>query len=273
MNAVREKLEMKALSIPSDQHGIVAYTKDTERQNPETSGMIYSLEQAKERIAMLQSFIRDMMVENVDYGIIPGTDKRCLFKSGAEKLCDIFGFSKRIDIVSRIENFEKGIFHYEVKAILISKRNGEVEAEGVGSCNNMERKFRNQDACSVANTVLKMAKKRAFVDAVLSATRSSDLFTQDVEDNDELALKGTKKGKEASKAAAAGKTIAETKTETIMASRKQISFIFTILSQKNIPVDLARNLMEEKYKIRETKALTQNQASEFIEYLKDYKAV
>lgn len=272
MNAVREKLEMKALSIPSDQHGIVAYTKDTELQNPESSGMIYSLKQAKERISMLQNFIRDMMVENVDYGIIPGTDKRCLFKSGAEKLCDIFGFSKRIDIISRIENFEKGIFHYEVKAILISKRNGEIEAEGVGSCNNMERKFRNQDACSVANTVLKMAKKRAFVDAVLSATRSSDLFTQDVEDSDELALKGTKKGKEPSKTAAAGKND-EINKETIMASRKQISFIFTILSQKNIPVDLARNLMEEKYKIRETKALTQSQASEFIEYLKDYKAV
>ena len=272
MDAIREKLEKKALSIPSDQHNIVVYTNEAELQSAKSSGMIYSLEQAKERIAMLQSFIRDMMVENVDYGIIPGTDKRCLFKSGAEKLCDIFGFSKRIDIVSRIENFEKGIFHYEVKAILINKRNGEIEAEGVGSCNNMERKFRNQDACSVANTVLKMAKKRAFVDAVLSATRSSDLFTQDVEDNDEPALKSTGKGKESSKTAADGKP-EEDKTETIMASRKQISFIFTILSQKNIPVDLARNLMEEKYKVRETKALNQNQASEFITYLKDYKAV
>jgi hypothetical protein len=271
MDAVREKLEMRALSIPSDQHNLVVYTNEAEQQKASGSGMIYSLEQAKERIAMLQSFIRDMMIENVDYGIIPGTDKRCLFKSGAEKLCDIFGFSKRIDIVSRIENFEKGIFHYEVKAILVSKRNGEVEAEGVGSCNNMERKFRNQDACSVANTVLKMAKKRAFVDAVLSATRSSDLFTQDLEDADEQIVKGTRKGKEPSKASA-GKPD-EAKAETIMASRKQISFIFTILSQKNIPVDLARNLMEEKYKIRETKALTQNQASEFIEYLKNYKAV
>ncbi len=32
------------------------------------------------------------------------------------------------------------------------------------------------------NTVLKMAKKRAFVDAVLTVTAASDIFTQDVED-------------------------------------------------------------------------------------------
>ena len=32
------------------------------------------------------------------------------------------------------------------------------------------------------NTVLKMAKKRALVDAVLTATAASDIFTQDLED-------------------------------------------------------------------------------------------
>lgn len=32
------------------------------------------------------------------------------------------------------------------------------------------------------NTILKMAKKRAFVDAILTATAASDIFTQDVED-------------------------------------------------------------------------------------------
>lgn len=40
----------------------------------------------------------------------------------------------------------------------------------------------NDDPFALWNTVLKMAKKRALIDAVLSATRSSGLFTQDVED-------------------------------------------------------------------------------------------
>ena len=40
----------------------------------------------------------------------------------------------------------------------------------------------NDDPWTLWNTVLKMGKKRALVDVVLSATRSSGLFTQDVED-------------------------------------------------------------------------------------------
>jgi len=43
-------------------------------------------------------------------------------------------------------------------------------------------KCENDNPADVYNTCLKMAKKRAFVDAVLSATAASDVFTQDVED-------------------------------------------------------------------------------------------
>jgi hypothetical protein len=38
------------------------------------------------------------------------------------------------------------------------------------------------DIGDVYNTVLKIAKKRAYIDAILSATAASDIFTQDVED-------------------------------------------------------------------------------------------
>ena len=43
-------------------------------------------------------------------------------------------------------------------------------------------KIENQDIADTFNTVLKMAKKRAHVDAVLTATAASDIFTQDAED-------------------------------------------------------------------------------------------
>ena len=45
-------------------------------------------------------------------------------------------------------------------------------------------RVQNEDIADIKNTILKMAKKRAKIDAVLSATRSSGLFTQDVEDWD-----------------------------------------------------------------------------------------
>ncbi len=43
-------------------------------------------------------------------------------------------------------------------------------------------KVENADIADTYNTVLKMAKKRAFVDAVLTVTAASDLFTQDIEE-------------------------------------------------------------------------------------------
>ena len=45
-----------------------------------------------------------------------------------------------------------------------------------------EGRVENEDLADTYNTVLKMAKKRAHVDAILTATAASDLFVQDVED-------------------------------------------------------------------------------------------
>ena len=140
-----------------------------------------TIKEAKNRILQLQDFIRFMMVPNIDYGFIPNCPKPTLFKAGAEKLCDVYGLTKQIDVVNRIEDFSQGLFHYEVKATLTNKRTGLVEAEGIGCCNNREKKYVNQDPFSILNTILKMAKKRALVDAVLSATRTSGIFSQDLE--------------------------------------------------------------------------------------------
>lgn len=45
-----------------------------------------------------------------------------------------------------------------------------------------DSKVENPDIADTYNTVLKMAKKRAHVDAILTATAASDIFTQDAED-------------------------------------------------------------------------------------------
>ena len=146
-----------------------------------------SLEEANARIKMFQQYVREHMVEGEDYGVIPGSTKPTLFKPGAEKLNAIFGYAPRVEITNRMEDWDKGFVSYEVKVSLINKRTGQVEAEGLGSCNSRERRYARQDAAGIANTVLKMAKKRAVVDATLSATRASGLFTQDLEDLDQFA--------------------------------------------------------------------------------------
>lgn len=230
---------------------IIHLSNDNNNENEIVPEFAVSIEQAKNRINMLRNFVKEMMAPNIDYGVIPNCNKPSLFKAGAEKLCDIFGFSKEVEILNRVEDWEKGLFHYEVKAILINKRTGLVEAEGIGSCNNRERKYRNQDGYSIINTILKMAKKRALIDAVLSATRSSDIFTQDMED-----INANEK---------AGNTFKE-KRELI--TREQQTKIMMVMAKNRIPKEYAKTLMEEKYKVGESKLLTKKQTDEFIDILK-----
>lgn len=55
--------------------------------------------------------------------------------------------------------------------------------DGAPEIENQEMgKIENPDITDVFNTVLKMAKKRALVDATLTVTAASDIFTQDIED-------------------------------------------------------------------------------------------
>ena len=76
------------------------------------------------------------------------------------------------------------------------------------------------------NTVLKMAKKRALVDAVLTTTAASDLFTQDVEDMGEVL--GT---------APAQPKQEPPKSGTTLASESQIASIIELSRHPMMPLD------------------------------------
>jgi hypothetical protein len=58
-------------------------------------------------------------------------------------------------------------------------RDGDPAIEG-----QKEGKVENPDIADTYNTVMKMSKKRAYVDAVITACAASDIFTQDIEDNE-----------------------------------------------------------------------------------------
>lgn len=129
----------------------------------------------------IEAIVASVLVPNQDYGMIPGCRKPSLLKSGAEKLCSHYGYSTQISIIHRAEIYEKGFVSYEVKVTIYSP-SGSIHAEGVGAANSRERKFLKGDFFSQINTVLKIAKKRAYVDAILTATGASGIFTQDMED-------------------------------------------------------------------------------------------
>lgn len=116
-----------------------------------------------------------------DYARLPNTSKPTLFKSGAEILCGVFGFRTTTSVINRVIDFEKSLVMYEVQ-VTVYGADDKIVAEGIGSCNSTERKYLRGDFCTQLNTILKMAKKRAYVDAILTACHASKVFTQDVED-------------------------------------------------------------------------------------------
>lgn len=237
-------------------------------------GFEITLSQAKERIAILQNFVKEMMVQNVDYGFIPKSDKPSLFKPGAEKLCDIFGFSKQIEILNRIEDWDKGLFSYDAKVILTSKRTGLIEAEGIGSCNSREKKYKALDSFSITNTILKMAKKRALIDAVLSVIRSSGIFTQDIEDYDEEPSSGPhpplRNSSNKKSPSDTSKGCGSNSSSAKLINKIQQNTIFSIIAQNKLSIENIKSLTENRYNVTESKLLSYGHAGDFIKLLKAY---
>lgn len=162
------------------------------------------------KIQQMQNVVQKTLKKGHDFGEVPGTTKPTLLKPGGEKICMLFGLNPEYEFLQTTEDYDKEFFSYNIRCTLF--KNGQPVAQGVGSCNSKEKKYRfinvdnipenyigqseeytdkygrvkykinNPDICSLVNTILKMAKKRAFIDAVLQVASLSEVFTQDIED-------------------------------------------------------------------------------------------
>lgn len=181
-----------------------------------------------------------------DFDAVPGTKKMTLLKPGAEKLCMLMQLAPAFAAQRLVGDGSKAS-PYVTYIVTCTLHRGDTHgpsvAEGVGSCNSNEKKYRyrraerscvscgavgtvrpskyppkgsppgtipgfwctnckadyakddprlagqslgdveHPDPLDLDNTLLKMAKKRALVDAVLTATASSGMFTQDMEES------------------------------------------------------------------------------------------
>jgi hypothetical protein len=162
----------------------------------------------KERSQHVQALIKDLMVEGVHYMKIPGTDGQSLTKQGSEMLLSAFHIAVEPEI---IETSTPDFVRYTVKITGRHMGSGIVVGVGIGRCSSNEEKYKWRRAVcpeefdatpeelrrikwgsgqrgnytvqqirtnpeDVANTVLKMAKKRAQADLCLTALAASDAF-------------------------------------------------------------------------------------------------
>ena len=109
-----------------------------------------TIESAVERYQQVTEFVSRVLRKDVDYGVIPGTEKLTLLKPGAEKLTTFFGLSTRFRLLERIEDWtgdEHGgepFFYYLYRCQLL--RGDLLIAEADASCNSRETKYRWREA-------------------------------------------------------------------------------------------------------------------------------
>lgn len=132
-------------------------------------------EQSKRNL--IKTYIQQNLVPDVDYGKINmkgKMSKDCLFKPGAEKVCSLMHLNPVFKVDAELRSI---LGDGEIPFIcqLVNRHTGEVEGEGRGSC-SLKEKSGN------ANVAIKIAQKRAQIDAVLRVAALSDQFTQDIED-------------------------------------------------------------------------------------------
>jgi hypothetical protein len=185
---------------------------------PRITAMAQTATEMRSHVQRIQQVMKAVMKPNVHYGKIPGVggDKSSLFKPGAEVLCAAF----HIAPTYRVDDLSDGdSVRYRVTCIGTHQTSGVILGEGLGEASSNEEKYKWRNAvcdeefeewdaarkrvkwqkgynngkpfkrqqvrtepADIANTVLKMACKRAQVAMAINVTAASDIFSQDLED-------------------------------------------------------------------------------------------
>jgi hypothetical protein len=164
----------------------------------------------REHVNLIQEVMHAVMKKDTHYGVIPGCKQPSLYKAGSEVLLATFRIAVK-PVVTDLST--EDCIRYRVTTIGTHQVSGVVVGEGIGECSSNEEKYKwrkcwtkeefdaspetrrrikftrsgkemqiRTEPADLANTVLKMAKKRAQIDMTLTATAASDIFTQDIED-------------------------------------------------------------------------------------------
>lgn len=208
------------------------------------------IDSAIESQKLLEQFVNEILIADVDYGFIQGYGKPTLLKGGAEKICNFYHLIPKVEVMSRVDDYNLPFFSREVKITLYESANNTVRAEGLGACNSMEAKYRREDAYSLQNTILKVAKKRSLIDAVLNVSTLSSRFTQDIEDIE--ALEGA---------------ITVKKPITM----KQYKYISDLIKNNGISREEYYELLSKEFQVESLKQMDSAQVSQLIKLLKNRK--
>lgn len=260
----RTAIEGAEMNVPKN----LMFDAESTEFKPETKPVTASgargltVEEAKTFNDEMSRFIETVLVAGTDYGVIPHCSKPTLLKSGAEKILNYLGLIARTEIVNRVEDYNVGFFSYECKVFLIDY-NGVVKGEGIGITNTREGRYAKNSGYAVQNTVLKMAKKRALVDAALNVGNLSARFTQDMEDLKDLNPEpDSKVGKNPEDL---NPKTAKSAVKEKPATKKQLTLLEKLMKESNSSEAAMNRYVQKNYGIDDYHKINSLMASELIE--------
>jgi len=192
------------------------------------------IQEETEQRKLITEFISKHMKEGIDYGKIKvrtkdGREvesKPSLFKPGSEKFCSLFHLRPvfvRDDETWEMAGKVPGLFAYKCQLIA---PNGAVVGEGRGAARLSEK------AGWTENNAIKIAEKRAQIDAVLRTGGLSDFFTQDLEDMPEIIEGEIREVEKRSDATQQDTPATEAQTRAIFAHIKRLGITEEDLKQR-----------------------------------------
>lgn len=188
------------------------------QQAPENTALLISrtaIEETKQNISLMQDLVKHTLVREIDFGRIPGTPADCLWDPGASKILASFQcYAGHRRMINLDTSGDKISVCLEVPVIF--RPTGQVVATGIGAASSLETKYKyrwvpdprewgydedalknfktkqdrdkilyripNPEQSELLNTLVKIASKRAEVDAAESlpgvASVLREMFTQ-----------------------------------------------------------------------------------------------
>lgn len=111
-------------------------------EQPQTG--VLPVEMAVHTYRRMAEFVKEIMREDIDFGVIPGTgSKPSLYLAGAEKLAKLFRIYPEFEIVEKVERWDRDdpLFYYQICCILHEIGTDVKVGEGVGSANSREDRY------------------------------------------------------------------------------------------------------------------------------------
>ncbi len=151
----------------------------------------------RSEIALFDALVENVLQEGIDYGVHPGTKSHALKDPGANTIINAFNCYPKAEVLYRDVTDER--ISYVVDVHLISREDGLVKASGTGAASTKETKYGyrwvvnpesygydraslkskiggqghvyrivNPEWSELENTIVKMSRKRAEVDAAMA---------------------------------------------------------------------------------------------------------